>query len=163
MKRCFLVIQIMFFILSVSGQEKQDVIASAGGYDKSSDNSISISWTLGETIIQSYKSNDGQLIIDYGFQQKLIITAIEENLEVPIRVTIYPNPTSESVKIKFESAVDRLIDIQIIDGQGRLIKTDRIEESIIEKTLNLQDLPSGTYYLRLLKGNVANVYKIVKL
>ncbi|MBP8959534.1 MAG: T9SS type A sorting domain-containing protein [Bacteroidales bacterium] len=82
---------------------------------------------------------------------------------MPVTVTIYPNPTSESVKIKFETAVDRLIDIQIIDGQGKLIKTDRIEESVIEKTINLYDLPCGTYYLRLLKGNVANVYKIVKL
>ena len=163
MKRCFLVIQVMLFVLSVSGQVKQDVIASAGGYDKSSDNSISISWTLGETIIQTYKSKDGQLILDHGFQQKLIITGIEENLEMPVTVTIYPNPTSESVRIKFESAVDKLIDIQIIDGQGRLIKTDRIEESVYEKTINLQDLPAGTYYMRLVKGNLANVYKIIKL
>ena len=163
MKRCFLVIQVMLFVLSVSGQVKQDVIASAGGYDKSKDNSISISWTLGETIIQTYRSKDGQLILDHGFQQKLIITGIEENLEMPVTVTIYPNPTSESVRIKFESAVDKLIDIQIIDGQGRLIKTDRIEESVYEKTINLQDLPAGTYYMRLVKGNLANVYKIIKL
>jgi len=155
----------MLLLLSfaVNAQVKQEVIASAGGYNKSADNSISISWTLGETIVPTFTSQDGSLILTHGFQQKLIITAVEENLEVPVKVTIYPNPASELVNIQFESATDKEITLYLLDSQGKLVKTDKIEISTMDKTINLQDLPAGIYYLRLTKGKLVNVYKVVKL
>ena len=163
MKHLLMVIITAIFALSATGQVKQDVIASAGGYNSSPDNSISISWTLGETIVPTYTSPDGTLILTHGFQQEVIITAIEENPELPVTVTIYPNPASESVNIKFESVVDKQINLQILDGEGRLVKIDKIEVSVLQKTINLQDLPAGIYFMRLVKGNLVNVYKIVKL
>jgi len=159
-------ISLTAFLLSaftVSAQVKQEVIASAGGYNKSADNSLTISWTLGETIVPTYTSSDGSLILTHGFQQKLIMVDVEKNLEVPVTVTIYPNPAGESVNIRFETPVDKQIMIQLVDGQGKIIKNDKIEATFLEKTLNLQDIPAGTYFLRLIKGKVANVYKIVKL
>ncbi|MGQ9620460.1 MAG: T9SS type A sorting domain-containing protein [Bacteroidales bacterium] len=163
MKQLFLLIISVFFAVTATCQVKQEVIASAGGYNKSADNTISISWTLGETLVPTYISQDGSLILTHGFQQKLIITGIDENLEVPVTVTVYPNPASESVNIKFESMVDRLVRVQITDAEGRIVKTDRIEVSVLQKTINLQDLPSGVYFMRLIKGDLVNVYKIVKL
>ncbi len=38
-----------------------------------------------------------------------------------------------------------------------------IEATTIEKQINLQDLPAGVYYLKLTKGKLLNVYKVVKL
>jgi hypothetical protein len=163
MKRNILITTLIFLSLAINAQVKQEVIASAGGFNKSADNSISISWTLGETIIPTFTSQDGSLILTHGFQQKLIITAIEENLEVPVKVTIYPNPASEIVKIQFESATDKEISLYLLDSQGRLVKTDKIEAASIDKSVNLQDLPAGIYYLRLTKGKLVNVYKVVKL
>jgi hypothetical protein len=155
----------MLMLLSVAAiaQVKQEVIASAGGYNKSADNSISISWTLGETIVPTFTSQDGSLILTHGFQQKLIITAIDENLEEPVKVTIYPNPASEVINIQFESATDKEISLYLLDSQGRLVKTDKIEVATINKTIDLQELPAGIYYLRLTKGKLVNVYKVVKL
>jgi hypothetical protein len=150
--------------VSVGAQQiKQEVIAAAGGYNKSADNSISISWTLGETIIPTFKSQDGTLILTHGFQQKLIITNVEENLEEPVNVTIYPNPTSETIKILFETVTDKEISVYLLDAQGKLVKTDKIETTILEKQIDMQDLPAGIYYLRLIKGKLVNVYKVVKL
>jgi hypothetical protein len=154
----------MLITLAVGAQQvKQDVIASAGGYNKSSDNSISISWTLGETIIPTFTSSDGSLILTHGFQQKLVITTEVENIEESVKITIYPNPASEIVNIQFETAPDKEILLYLLDAQGKLVKTDKIEPSIAEKQINLQDLPAGVYYLRLAKGNLINVYKVVKL
>jgi hypothetical protein len=163
MKRNILIIMFIFLVQAVNAQVKQEVIASAGGYNKSADNTISISWTLGETIVPTFTSQDGSLILTHGFQQKLIITAIDENLEIPVKVTIYPNPASELVNIQFESATDKEISVYLLDSQGRLVKTDKIEAASIDKTINLQDLPAGIYYLRLTKGKLVNVYKVVKL
>ncbi|HPC98756.1 MAG TPA: T9SS type A sorting domain-containing protein [Bacteroidales bacterium] len=163
MKKLISLTAILLSAFTVSAQVKQEVIASAGGYNKSADNSLTISWTLGETIVPTYTSSDGSLILTHGFQQKLIMVDVEKNLEVPVTVTIYPNPAGESVNIRFETPFDKQIMIQLVDGQGKIIKNDKIEATLLEKTLNLQDIPAGTYFLRLIKGKVANVYKIVKL
>jgi len=163
MKRNILVITLMLLTLTAIAQVKQEVIASAGGYNKSADNSISISWTLGETIIPTFTSQDGSLILTHGFQQKLLITAVEETLEEGVKVTIFPNPASELVNIQFQSASDTEIILYLLDSQGRLVKTEKIEAATVEKSVNLQDLPAGIYYLRLTKGKLINVYKVVKL
>jgi len=161
MKRCIFVLICLVFVLSATAQVKQEVIASAGGYNVNG--ALSISWTLGETIIPTLTSQDGSLILAHGFQQKLIITAVEENLDLQVKIKVYPNPASEVVNIQFEEPVDGEIDVAILDSQGKLIKRETIESAIVEKQINLQDFPAGIYYIRLTKDKLVNVYKVVKL
>ena len=164
MKRNTLIIISLLLGLAVNAQQiKQEVIASAGGYNKSADNSISISWTLGETIIPTFTSDDGSLILTHGFQQRLIITTVEENLEDLVQVTIYPNPTSEMINIQFQTSPDKEILVYLLDASGKLVKTDKIDVATLNKTINMQDLPAGMYYIRLIKDRLVNVYKVVKL
>ncbi len=158
MKRYILVIFAALFTLSVSGQ-KQEVIASAGGYNESG--SISISWTLGETIIPTFTTPT--LILTHGFQQQLIVTTIEENLLELVNVTVYPNPISEILNIRFEVPLDGEVELYILNQQGSLVLTDIIEATTVEKQVNMQELPAGVYFLRLIKGKLSNVYKVVKL
>ena len=161
MKRCIFVLICLVFVLSATAQVKQEVIASAGGYNVNG--ALSISWTLGETIIPTFTSQDGSLILAHGFQQKLIITAVEENLDLQVKIKVFPNPASEVVNIQFEEPVDGEIDVAILDSQGKLIKRETIEYAMVEKQINLQDFPAGIYYIRLTKGKLVNVYKVVKL
>jgi hypothetical protein len=154
----------MFLALSGSAQSlKQDVISSAGGYNVASGGSLSISWTLGETIIPTFTSSDGSLIITHGFQQKIVISVDVENIPDPVSVTIYPNPAGEAINIKFDFPTDREIIYFLINNKGGTAKTGKIEAATVSKEINMQDLPSGIYYLRLIKGNLVNVYKVVKL
>ena len=161
MKHLAFIVVTVVLALSVDAQVKQEVIASAGGYNTAP--GLSISWTLGETLIPSFTSQDGSLTLTHGFQQMLIVTIIQENIDVPVNVKIYPNPAGEFVRLLFEAPVDREITITLLDSQGRLVITDVIEDTMIEKTLNLQFLAGGIYYLRLSKGKLINVYKVVKL
>jgi len=159
MKHLFIIFILVFFALSARAQVKQEVIASAGGYDENGN--LSISWTLGETIIPTF--TNGDLVLTHGFQQQLIITTVSELLEVQVDVKIYPNPASDIVNIQFESPVDGEIILTIIDSYGKLVRRDLIESTTIEKQINLQDIPAGIYYLRLTRGKLVNVYKVVKL
>jgi hypothetical protein len=159
MKHLILMLFAIFLVLSVSGQVKQEVIASAGGYNASG--GVSISWTLGETIIPTYQN--GNLILSHGFQQQLIITAVEETLDILVDIKLFPNPAGDNLNIRFEEAVDGEVVIAIIDSQGRLVKTEHIEATTTEKQINLQDLGAGVYFLRMTKGKLVNVYKVVKL
>jgi hypothetical protein len=160
MKRYLLVLISAIFTLSAAGQ-KQEVIASAGGYNVAT--GISISWTLGETIIPQFKSPDNSIILTHGFQQQLIITTVEETLEALVKVTVFPNPASDIVNIEFEEPVDGEITLFLLNSQGKLIKTEVIEATTVNKQINLLDLPGGIYYLKLVKGKLSNVYKVVKL
>jgi hypothetical protein len=161
MKRLFLVLFVSLFALSAAAQVKQEVIASAGGY--SSVTGFSISWTLGETIIPNYKASDNSIQLTHVFQYQIIITDVQENIDNPIKVTVFPNPASENINISFEEPNDGEITLLMINSQGKPVKTDVIETMAVEKMLNLQDLPSGIYYLKLTKGKLVNVYKVVKL
>jgi hypothetical protein len=161
MKRTILLFSAMLIVLAVSAQVKQEVIASAGGYNSTP--GLSISWTLGETIIPTFKSQDGSLVLTHGFQQQLIITTVAENIDVLVNVKVFPNPVSDLVNIQFESPTTEEIILTVLDSQGKLVKKDIVEINSSEKQLSLQDLAGGIYYLRLTKGKNINVYKVVKL
>ncbi len=151
---------IIFLLLAMnSSAQKQEVIASAGGYNVNG--TLAISWTLGETIIPTFQN--GNLILTHGFQQQLIVTAVEENLEALVKVTVYPNPASDNINIRFEEPLDGEVIIQLLNSGGKLVKNDLMEVSDIEKELNLQDLAAGVYFLKLIKDKSSNVYKVVKL
>lgn len=159
MKRCIFVLTTILFALSVSAQVKQEVIASAGGYNVNGN--LSISWTLGETIIPTFKNGD--LILTHGFQQQLIITTVEENIDVLVNIKVFPNPASDVLNIQFEQPADQEIVVMILDSQGKLIKRETIEIMMVEKQINLQGFAAGIYFLRLTKDKQTNIYKVVKL
>jgi len=159
MKRYFTILIAVIFSLSVSAQVKQEVIASAGGYNVAG--GISISWTLGETIIPTF--TNGGLTLTHGFQQQLIVTTVEENIDILVRVKVYPNPVSDIITIKFEEVVESEITLMLLDSQGRVVKQDVVEATLSEKQINMQDVAAGIYYLRLTKGKLVNVYKVIKL
>jgi hypothetical protein len=161
MKRFILIVFVSLFVLSAGAQVKQEVIASAGR-DVSLSN-ISLTWTVGEVIVPNYAAPDNSIYTTQVFQYKIILVDIEENIDTPVKVTIYPNPASENINISFEEPLDGEVKLMMINSQGKPVMTDVIEDQTVEKMLNLQDLSSGIYYLKLTKGKLVNVYKVVKL
>jgi hypothetical protein len=162
MKRYILVFVTILIALSLSGQ-KQEVIASAGGYNSAG--GISISWTLGETIIPTFQDDpvNPTIILTHGFQQQLIVTTVEENLLELVNVTVYPNPASDILNIRFEEPLDGKVDVYVLNQRGSLVLTDFIEATTVEKQINMTEYPAGIYFVRLVKGKLSNVYKVVKL
>jgi len=159
MKRLIFTLLAIIFTNWVSAQAKQEAVSSAGGYNTGTN--ISLSWTLGELIVPTF--SNGNLTLAHGFQQQLIVTAIEENLDILVKVKVYPNPASEYITIQFEEPVDKEVAVTLIDAQGRLVKSDLIEPAVTEKMISMQELSAGIYYLRLIRGKLVNVYKVVKL
>jgi len=160
MKRFILVIISSLLILpAISQVAKQDVIASAGGYNTAT--GISLSWTLGETIVPTFSSSN--LILTHGFQQQLIITSVEENLESLVKITLYPNPAIDVINLVFDEPLDGEVQVTVMNFMGKLVRTDFMESAMVEKQIDLHDLPGGIYFLRLTKGKLSNVYKVVKL
>jgi hypothetical protein len=165
MRFLFTFVIAVLYIAVASGQDlKQQVLASAGGYNISGDNSISLSWTLGELVITTVESGGGDLILTQGFQQtKMAITAVKVNKDLGIEVTVFPNPTSELVNIKFTAPLDGETLMFLTAPDGRQVMNSKIEPGMMLKQIDIHDLAAGTYYLRIQNGLKYNVYKILKL
>ena len=161
MRRIGIIVFLTSLAFCTNAQVNQEVIATSGGYNVNGN--ISVSWTLGETIIPTLHSQDGSLVLAHGFQQKLLVTAIEETLSDLFKIKVFPNPASDVINIQFESPVNDEIIVDILDTQGKLLKTDKIEPASTEKQINLQDLPGGIYYFRLSNDKNRSIYKVVKL
>jgi hypothetical protein len=163
MRRVLSLVFVVLLASVVHGQQKLEVIASAGGYNVAPGGAISISWTLGETIIPNFVSQDGSISLAHGFQQKLIITKVEEGIVNPVKVTVYPNPASDYVRIEFEQPLDSEIGLFMIDFRGKVTGTEKIGAGTTIHEIDLQGLPAGIYYIRLQKGKLLNVYRVIKL
>lgn len=167
MKRYIFILVTSLFVLNASLQAQQ-VIASAGGFYTKSNvevppNGFTLSWTLGETIIPSYTNVPAGLTLTHGFQSVLRTVIVEENIDTPVKVTVFPNPASDYLNISFAEPLDAEVNLVLFDSEGKLFKNQVIEAATSEIQLNFQDLPSGIYFLKLTKGKLSNVYKVVKL
>ncbi len=86
------------------------------------------------------------------------VISSSEPLNIKDNIVIYPNPTKDLINI---SASTNFIgkNYRIFDYKGKLLQSKTIQSE--NTTLNLADLPSGLYLLRI-EGNIES-YKIVKL
>lgn len=149
--------------VGVLGQQaiRHDVLASAGGFGKSGD--ISLSWTLGELVVHTLTSQDGSLILTQGFQQsKLTVTGIEDALGEMVEVKIYPNPTEAMIQVLFASPLEEEVTIQLFDADGRMLLMEKLPVLTELKQLNLQDYMPGEFYLKVVTSKAFNTYKIIK-
>lgn len=62
------------------------------------------------------------------------------------KVNVYPNPASEIINLEFQD-LDGVKTIQLYDFTGALIRTKNTQENKV--SLQVQDLPSGHYYLNI--------------
>lgn len=156
---------VLVYSLSLSGQDiKQQVVAAAGGYDVSGDNSISLSWTLGELVITTVESGGGDIVLTQGFHQTmLVIDAIQKNPELDVEVSVFPNPTSELVNINFKAPLDGETEIYLHTADGRMIYNGKMMPGELLKQINMNKYPGGTYILRIQNGIRINIYKVIKL
>jgi hypothetical protein len=159
MKRALVIVCFILLFFPAIGQVQHQVISASGNYAVAG--AVSVSWTLGETVIPTQQNGD--VILTHGFQQQLIVSTIAENPELKVELTVYPNPVSDQLFLRFGSPAEEATEVFIMDAGGRLVKTETIEASVTTKEINMQDLGSGIYYIKLIRGIISNVYKVVKL
>ncbi|HXB39441.1 MAG TPA: T9SS type A sorting domain-containing protein, partial [Bacteroidia bacterium] len=76
-------------------------------------------------------------------QLPLSVKPLAENL----KITVYPNPISETATIKTEGMPGKELDFELYDIKGVQVRKMELHE--IETKFNKQDLLSGTYFYRI--------------
>ena len=109
----------------------------------------------GELYLAAYSS--GTI---YQIQQP-IISSVEEKLEAGA-ITIYPNPSQETLLVKLEAANNLPNKLTIINTNGQIVyeHPSRIEEIT---SIDISDLNAGVYYLLLETKFGLISHKVVKI
>lgn len=136
----------------------QEVIAASGNYFESEQGSLS--WTLGETLIETFQA--GGMTLSQGFQQlSLSVSTFVEDADIDFKITAFPNPTRGHVTVYTDFIDAETLEYVIYDLRGRIISSKMLEGS--QTGIAFDDFHPGTYFIRLSnQGVIIKVFKIIK-
>ncbi len=77
-----------------------------------------------------------------------------------LKTSLFPNPANENVQMNFEGFSGE-IQLHIFDVSGRLLVQKRINEGIQLLNINTQELPTGSYLIRLGSKNERVYRKLI--
>ena len=101
-------------------------------------------WVLGNTDIQTAYGNCSSL-------------TLSTSVDVIDLVTLYPNPTSDFVRISAGESIDF---VRVFDVTGRVVKESSPNKS--DFSLNVSNLSKGVYLVKLNAGNKETTTKFIK-
>lgn len=76
-------------------------------------------------------------------------------------INIYPNPASDKLAIKADFTSESKV--EVINVQGEVMKKQNIDRETDETSLFIDDIPSGTYVLKIYVGGRVEVRPFVKI
>jgi hypothetical protein len=141
-----------------------DVIASGGGYSEQP-GVVSLSWTLGEPVIETFSNIPNDIILTQGFQQSHYnIVAIEEQVEPGFSLNAYPNPTSDQVTIEWKAPENSTVLIELYDMLGRKLVEKSLPAAASNVQIDMKKLAPATYVLKASAndGKMMKKFNIVK-
>ncbi len=153
-----LFIFLVYFAIAFQGSAQQSVNSSGGDATGSGGSSA---YSIGQVVYTSNSSATGT--ISQGVQQAYEIYALGiDNEKQDLILNLYPNPTSQFITLDMNTSDLQNYSVQLTDMHGKLIQ--EIENLQSKTEMNLNNLPTASYYLILTKGkSVIETYKIVKL
>jgi hypothetical protein len=120
------------------------VIISSGTLTKGED--ASLSWTIGESLIESYGEAD--LLLLQGFQEvEDFVVAIEDNAFEDGTVWVYPTSTHTLVNVVFKGEMDGTCTGEIMDMSGKVLLAVKLPN--YHNEINLEEYSYGVYLLRI--------------
>lgn len=87
---------------------------------------------------------------------------IQPNTALAIEVKVYPNPTTDYVKLKFNQYTDDLT-VFVLDANGRQIVFKNVNQGELETEINLSDFAKGIYYFNISNGEKMITKQVVKM
>ncbi|MBK9355545.1 MAG: T9SS type A sorting domain-containing protein [Bacteroidetes bacterium] len=106
-----------------------------------------------------YFDYNAPIITNFATTQVKLTTGLASNKNLDFK--LYPNPTNSSVRIELPYSGDG--NWILSDISGRQIKAENIANNEKLMELNLNDLPSGTYFITIQLGGNVSTAKIIKM
>lgn len=131
----------------------QILIGSGGDAYTTTTNHVVL--TVGEMVIETQQTTSN--VLTYGFNQPIpgTIGVLEQG---PISIEIFPNPTSNLVRI--QTPFDEPLAVEIWNSQGQFLSQTTLTPN--HPTIDFTNLPAALYIVRLEWQSVPTELKIIK-
>ncbi|MEE0266417.1 MAG: fibronectin type III domain-containing protein [Bacteroidales bacterium] len=96
----------------------------------------------------------------YGAVETFTLLGLTDALANQIAVSLYPNPATDNATLDI-NGLNQEAKIVVSDLQGRILSQDNINAGTTRYTINVSDMTSGVYYIRIITDNVVNTQKLI--
>jgi len=153
----------MCFYMARAQSISKQVIGSSGTHISNGSNNIN--FTVGETIIGEINNN---YLVSQGFWAELNNqeTLSQQEVDTPVQdITVYPNPATSYLHIRFGEQSSEDYSYQIFDVTGKqVLDYVRVNEAFEVSRLDISNLSEGMYMLFVSdkNSNQTQSFKILK-
>ena len=155
---------IVWIILALTinsySQDLHRQMLSSQGKSTILSNGMMVSQTIGQQSAIGNHTNG--VTVGQGFQQSHWAKYVKSNTSVNIATTTYPNPFISTVNFQFSQPIKETIEIAVFDIRGRLIFQDKKRATDSVLTVELPQLASSNYLVRLIAPNYTYYSQILK-
>jgi hypothetical protein len=145
--------------LAFFGVQAQEAVSTTGG--EASGGGGTTSYSVGQVVYTSNIGTNGS--VAQGVQQPYeisTITGINET-SIQLELSVYPNPTTNFLNLKFDCEKIENLSYQLYDLQGRVIENEKVNDN--STTIKMEGLPKATYFLKVTNNqNVVKTFKVIK-
>lgn len=158
-KKSKLIISIVIglFHSYVSAQEN---INTSGGNTSGSVGSVA--YSIGQTVYNTHTSTNAS--VSQGVQQPYeisIVTEVKEAKDILLSFVVYPNPTTNLLKLKTNSYNNDNLTYYLYQLDSKILETKKIENA--ETSISMEHLASGVYFLKISELNKdIKTFQIIK-
>ena len=153
----------LLFLLTVSGLFAQSAIVPVGGDAQNATGSVS--YTVGQTAVESAANSSGSVSVAEGVQQpyEIMTVGVDDYPQITLNAVVYPNPTDNLALLQlngFEIPADGLRAI-FYDGNGKQLQSLMVTDDLT--AFQIGQYATGTYFLELHDGKrVLKTFKVVR-
>ena len=156
-----LLLVFLFSFSTLYSQELHHQMLSAQGSSKELSNGFYVSQTIGQQSVIGNYTKDGKTY-GQGYQQSVWSKYISTNTNNAITTVTYPNPFISTINFQFSQAINEPISVCVFDIRGRLIFNQEKQASGNILTIDLPNLASSNYLVRLSTPNYTYYTQILK-
>ena len=96
----------------------------------------------------------------YGAVETFTLLSLTDAIANQIAVTLYPNPASDNATLDI-NGLNQDAKVVVSDLQGRILSQDNINAGTTRYTINVSNMSSGVYYIRIITDNVVSTQKLI--
>jgi len=150
----------IFLLLGIGlspGFAQQAILTNGGD---ATGNGGTVAYSIGQVIYTANTS--GAISVSQGVQQGYDITTVGiSTIEKNISLSVFPNPTTDDLKLEINETPGENFAYMLTDAQGKEIKTEVIKHN--ETHIEMKALANGIYFIQVNQENkLLKTFKVVK-
>lgn len=160
-RQIFSTITLMITVNSVFSQLHHQMISSQGSTVSTTSGTV-VTQTIGQqSVIGNKTIFSNSFIVGQGYQQA-VWKALVQSSDNTFAIGIYPNPFEDNIHLSVQGNLTGNCHFQIFDILGRLVRDFTIVEKAINQPIDLSDLESATYLVKVSNKNKNYFTKLIR-